>query len=541
MLSVKLYSSLEKIFLDGNLPSKPWSSMSCLGGEECAFQAVVDLEGWGTQPGTVSVESALPVEVFQVGQVPSALACYPDALEDPDYLTHQAGLFPDPLLPIPDGVVQLNAFYPTVLWVNVKVPQGCAAGDYPVALHITCKDGSVQADATFHVVGVDLPEQKLLYTQWFHGDCLADYYGVPVYSEEHWALWESFLTAAAQEGMNMVLTPIFTPPLDTEIGEERPCVQLLGVEKDGDRYSFDFTQVERFVKMARRCGVEHFEISHLFTQWGAKATPAIYATENGVRRRIFGWDVPADSPEYAAFIGQLLPALTDFLREQGLSGKAVFHISDEPGQEHLESYRKAKELVKPYLGEFPLYDALSEPAYYDEGLVEHPVAATNHIVPFLERKVPNLWAYYCCAQGVDVGNRFLAMPSLRNRIVGWQLYKFGITGFLHWGYNFWYSQNSRVKLDPWQITDAMGAFPGGDAFSVYPGKDGPVQSLRMKVFHHSLQDLRALELAQSLLGEDPGAQVLPGYAEMTFASYPREGETLLEARERLNRLIEANL
>ena len=169
------------------------------------------------------------------------------------------------------------------------------------------------------------------------------------------------------------------------------------------------------------------------------------------------------------------------------------------------------------------------------------MAATNHIVPFLERKVPNLWAYYCCAQGVDVGNRFLAMPSLRNRIVGWQLYKFGITGFLHWGYNFWYSQNSRVKLDPWQITDAMGSFPGGDAFSVYPGKDGPVQSLRMKVFHHSLQDLRALELAQSLLGEDPGAQVLPGYAEMTFASYPREGEALLEARERLNRLIEANL
>ena len=318
-------------------------------------------------------------------------------------------------------------------------------------------------------------------------------------------------------------------------------MQLLGVEKDGDRYSFDFTQVERFVKMARCCGVEYFEISHLFTQWGAKATPAIYATENGVRRRIFGWDVPVDSPEYAAFISQLLPALTDFLREQGLSGKAVFHISDEPGQEHLESYRKAKELVKPYLGEFPLYDALSEPAYYDEGLVEHPVAATNHIVPFLERKVPNLWAYYCCAQGVDVGNRFLAMPSLRNRIVGWQLYKFGITGFLHWGYNFWYSQNSRVKLDPWQITDAMGSFPGGDAFSVYPGKDGPVQSLRMKVFHHSLQDLRALELAQSLTGEDPGAQVLPGYAEMTFASYPREGEALLEARERLNRLIEANL
>ena len=539
MLSVKLCSSLEKIFLDRQPQTRPWTGMSCLGGEECAFQAVVQLEGWGTRPGTVTVESPLPVEVFQVGQVPCGLPCYPDARKDADYLTHQPGLFPDPLLPLEGGTLQLTSFYPTTLWVNLRIPQGCPAGEYPVRVQVTCGEDTAQATAQFQVVAADLPAQRLRYTQWFHGDCLADYYGVPVYSEEHWALWEKFLAAAVQEGMNMVLTPIFTPPLDTEIGSERPCVQLLGVEKEGDQYTFDFTLVERFVEMARRCGVESFEISHLFTQWGAKAAPAVYATEKGIRRRIFGWDTDAGAPEYASFLSQLLPALTGFLRDRGL--KAVFHISDEPGQEHLESYRRARELVKPYLGEYPLYDALSEPSYYDAGLVDHPVAATNHISAFLDRQVPGLWAYYCCAQGVDVGNRFLAMPSVRNRILGWQLHKFRIAGFLHWGYNFWYSQNSRVPLNPWQVTDALGAFPGGDSFSVYPGKDAPIQSLRMKVFHHGLQDLRALELAQTLTGKDPGALVLPGYQEMTFAVYPREGEVLSQARESLNRLIAQTL
>ena len=45
---------------------------------------------------------------------------------------------------------------------------------------------------------------------------------------------------------------------------------------------------------------------------------------------------------------------------------------------------------------------------------------------------------------------------------------------------------------------------------MYPGKEGPIQSLRMKVFHQGLQDLRALELAQRLTGEDPGGQVDAG-------------------------------
>lgn len=538
MLSVTLYSSLEKLLLGRRVEAPSLGGMSCLGGEEFAFQAVLQADGWGMAPVRVTVDSPLKdcIQVFQVGQVPCALPAYPGR-GDENYLTTQPGLFPDPLLPLEEGRVEVSSFFPTALWVNGKVPQGFPAGEYPITLRLEQGGDRVERTFSLRVLGADLPPQRLIYTQWLHGDCLATYYGVPVYSEEHWQLWEKYLAAAAEEGMNMVLTPIFTPPLDTEPGTERPCVQLVGVEKTGESYRFDFSLLERFLQMARRCGVERFEMAHLFTQWGAQAAPAIYGREEGVRRRLFGWDTPAASPEYAGFLRQLLPALTAFLRQQGLEGKAVFHISDEPSQEHLDSYRRAKELVKPYLGDFPLYDALSDPAYYDSGLVDHPVAATDHIAPFLERQVPGLWAYYCCGQGVDVGNRFLAMPSARNRILGWQLHKYRLSGFLHWGNNFWYSQNSRQRLDPWRVTDGGGAFPGGDPFSVYPGKEGPIQSLRMKVFHQGLQDLRALELAQRLTGEDPGGQVMPGYGTMTFARYPTQAAEVLAARESLNRLI----
>ena len=69
------------------------------------------------------------------------------------------------------------------------------------------------------------------------------------------------------------------------------------------------------------------------------------------------------------------------------------------------------------------------------------------------------------SKGID------SMPSARTRILGTQLYKFGIEGFLHWGYNFYFAGRSRKFINPFMVTDAAGAFPSGDPFILYPSKD----------------------------------------------------------------------
>ncbi len=77
----------------------------------------------------------------------------------------------------------------------------------------------------------------------------------------------------------------------------------------------------------------------------------------------------------------------------------------------------------------PLLDGFSAPSTrcrislsISKATVETPVAATDHIDPFIEHRVPGLWAYYCCVQKTEVANRFFAQPSARNRILGVQLY-----------------------------------------------------------------------------------------------------------------------
>ena len=85
----------------------------------------------------------------------------------------------------------------------------------------------------------------------------------------------------------MLLTPVFTPPLDTAVGGERPTVQLVKVIKENNKYSFDFENFRRYINLCLNCGIEAFEISHFFTQWGAKHVPKTVATVNGKEKQIF--------------------------------------------------------------------------------------------------------------------------------------------------------------------------------------------------------------------------------------------------------------
>jgi len=342
----------------------------------------------------------------------------------------------------------------------------------------------------------------------------------------------------------MILTPAFTPPLDTAAGGERTTVQLVDVYEKNNTYAFGFDNLRRWIELCGSLGIKYFEMPHLFTQWGAKAAPKIMAYKDGLCRRIFGWDTPAVGGGYTRFLSQYLPVLTNKLREWGIAERTYFHISDEPSYEHLENYLAAKNSVIEYLSGFHIIDALSSFEFYKSGAVSEPIPSSDHIKPFLENNVPRLWTYYCTGQHLKVSNRFFAMPSARNRIIGVQLYKFNIAGFLHWGFNFYNSMHSKRHINPFAVTDSEGAFPSGDPFMVYPNKDGtPGESIRIMVFHEALQDLRALELLESLAGREFVLGLIEEGADMpvTFGEYPKTDEYILDLREKVNREIEKRI
>lgn len=546
-------SSLEKVFSDTK-PMPYAGRLSMLRKDRLSFQAAFQFLGdrpdlrWGVWV-RAEVESPLKqwIRLYHVKEIPSTHPVTDDS--DGNYLRTTPGLYPDLLQPLNDGMLRADLGRWNALWVEIASDEETPAGEFPVKVTLTLGEGessrTLTLETSVEVIPAVLPDQELIRTEWFHGDCVADYYHVEVFSEEHWELLRKQIACAAEYGINMLLTPVFTQPLDTAVGGERTTIQLVDVARNNGVYSFGFDKLDRWVRMCRECGIQYFEIAHLYTQWGAEHCPKIMATVDGEYRRIFGWDTAATGEDYRNFLAAFLPALTARLEALGVDKKhAYFHVSDEPGEAHLPQYHACKEQIAPYLEGYPLMDALSDFDFYQKGVCRHPVVASNHVTPFLEHHVPDLWVYYCCSQGYQVSNRFFSMPSARNRIIGTQFYKYQIAGFLQWGFNFYNSQFSLRHLDPFAVTDADIAFPSGDAFMVYPGPDGtPWKSIRLLVFAEALNDLRAFRLLESLTSREYVLELMEGglSKEITFFEYPHEADYLLDLRTRVNQEIKARL
>lgn len=534
----KVLSSLSKVFPDREIHEQTYCKGSVFMNEVFSFQIAYRWNSYMIKKVQVKVLSELKqwINLSTVNLVPSEMPCYWD--HDNNVIQTSPGLYPDPLIPIDNEGITLLPNQWRSIWVQVCPAAKAPLGVYPIEVSFQSESGEVLGNAVFQleVIDIQLPKQTLIHTEWFHTDCLATAYKLEIFSEEHWRRIGQFVETAVKHGINMILTPLFTPPLDTEIGGERPTVQLIDVETVGKTYKFGFEKLKRWVELCLNKGVEYFEFSHLFTQWGAKHAPKIMSNKNGEYQRIFGWETDAAGKLYTNFLEQFLPKLIEFILLNNLQEKVYFHISDEPNLEHLENYRKAAAVLKKYIGAYPIIDALSDFEFYETGLVINPIPSNDHIQKFLDNGVQKLWTYYCCGQYKLVSNRFFNMPSSRNRILGIQLYKFNIYGFLHWGYNFWYSQNSRYTIDPFKTTDAGNAFPSGDAFLVYPGKEGPISSIRFEVFYEALQDLRALKLLESLVGREEVIKLLEdGLDEpITFYQYPIDSQWLLMKREQIN-------
>ena len=520
--------------------------------ETISFQAAFcGMAEYDRRPVVLRAESPLKkqIRIRTVLSVPVRLAALPGA--DDNYLRKTPGLYPDLLRDQqpenPLAILRVQTEQWQSFWIDVEPEDECEPGVYPVELRlVTADDETVLASASISVTILPgrLPAQILIRTHWFHTDCLAEYYRVPVFSEEHWTIIENFIRTAVRRGCTMILTPLFTPPLDTAPGGERLTVQLVDVNVCKGAYTFGFDRLERWVEICRRCGVAYLEMSHLFTQWGAAAAPKIIATVDGEEKRLFGWETDAHGEAYAHFLSEFLPALMKKLNELGVAERAYFHISDEPSLDHLESYRHACSLVKPYLQRRPVIDALSDFAFYQTGALEKPIVAIDHLEPFLQAGVPGLWTYYCVGQYRDVTNSFMAMPAARTRMLGVQLYRYQLEGFLQWGYNFYHTQLSLANLNPYEVTDAGGVFPSGDAFQVYPGRDGkPEESIRFMLNHLAMQDLRALEALETLQGREQVLRLLEECAQgpLTLTDYPRDAAFFDRLRQRVNKELSGRL
>lgn len=457
----------------------------------------------------------LAVQVRRVGYVPMPHLTKETDFTDLEGTEFLPGLVPDPLFDEQSAV--LGPLETQSFWLTVKVPAGAKPGARVINVVIESNDKTHQSlTATLDVAPLVIhPRRDFPVTHWWRAETIWDYYKTGMWEDERlWTLLEAYLRNYVEHGNDVVYVPLFFSRRETF---NRPAQLLAVTSPAAGRYEFDWKQAQRFIDLAHKVGLKHFEWPHLWIYWGVENPIRVYTWENGKARMLWAPDEKALGETYLTFLRQFLPEFHQFLKKNDLFDKSYFHLSDEPGSDqHVRNYKAAREVLRELAPWMKVMDALSDIEYGRQGLTDIPIPIVSSAQNYVDAGIPH-WVYFCCGPRGRWLNRFMDTPLAKIRMSGWIFYKKNARGFLHWGYNYWHRMEREEIVDP--FTESSGGdwpvIPAGDPFVVYPGKDGPIDSIRWEVFAESLQDYAILQSA----GVKPADPLLSDIK--TYAEFPR--------------------
>lgn len=438
----------------------------------------------------------------------------------PDDLIGTApGWYPDVLLPLP---LDLKANWTTSLWVEIHVPADASPGTYHGAVQIQSGSRTLaRLPFQLRVFAATVPEQHSLHvTNWFSlsDDTSRQFFGVPIFSDGWWTLVGNVARVFAEHRQNVVLTPL---------------MDLITAHDDGGRVEYDFSNFDRWVKTFQQAGViGTIEGSHLTTRAqgsynGALMVPIIQLAGNQAQLI----DVPAADPRVEPFLSSFLSQLYAHLKEHGWANHYVQHISDEPHGDEIPYYVKFAGIVHHVMPGIQTIDAV-DIARIPDSLKQScdiwvPILSSfDNYVNLINQRTQSghaVWYYTCITPQGQYLNRFIDFPLVKTRLLLWQDFRYGLTGFLHWGGNDW-TPEPMLDTQP-VINSNQTLLPAGDAFIYYPDRKDLTfySSIRMETFLAGIDDYELLaSLKKSNSSE---AARLAHTAVPSFKGYVRDVNT----------------
>jgi hypothetical protein len=400
------------------------------------------------------------------------------------------GIFPDPILE--EKRMRPSSGDTCPIWVSIPIPQDAAPGSYRGRARILADSRTFGCELELIVHKARLPEKRRLWlTNWFWVDRLASSARVELWSEGCWALIDAVARDLASHRQNVILAPL---------------LDLLEFSRDGERLKIDFQRFDRWVELFDKHGVADIvEGSHLGVREGGVWEAESFVLKPITMRRSDGSvaevieGARAGSMACRSFLSEFLPLFRGHLLERGWLSRYVQHIADEPTKQNATSWRTLAEHVREFAPGIRRIDA--NICGELTGAIEIWVPILNHydeeklFYALRQREGDEVWFYTCLHPRALYPNRFIDFSLLKTRILHWVNFRFGLTGYLHWGYNWW-SENPFSDVEPSQPDTEH--LPPGDNAIVYPGRRGVIPSIRWEMLRKGLEDYELLfELARS--------------------------------------------
>ncbi len=428
---------------------------------------------------------------------------------------------PETLAPAPgDGGLNLP------VWLTVRAPADAAPGEYAATLTVSARGlDAVAVPVRLSVGGFALPAPASFES--FVGfiqspDTLAIRYGVPLWSDRHWALVERSLELLGQLGNDCLIIPLVC---DTHYGNKESMVRWVA-EPDGT-YRRDLSVAERYLDLARKhlgrvavvclCVWEPVNAYSSAGEGGRglQLDVSVLDPKTGAvgRMPVPGWGSEASR----AFWKPVFEEMAKLLEAKGLGAAMCVGTAAQqhPGKDVLADIEAVAPGIRWYSVAHPYVDkvggkqtAFTALVYGQPGDLSRLPAKRYygwkhpHVAAFFPRGALSLKDY----------NPLVDYHFANELVICW-----GLRGLGHVGADFWHVPPPGEKAEAGfrRITRGnwvqLSLGDRGVGAILAPGREGPVATARFEAFREGLQETEArifiekaltnLEL-KNALGED---------------------------------------
>jgi len=417
------------------------------------------------------------------------------------------GLWPDPLVPFSSLKVKKDSL--ETIWVELFIPADSSAGTYKGEIILQANNShSFKVFVSLKVWNFSLPEEQVVRTAtWDSLDRLKLKYGNERLSEIYRKYCECFL----EHKIN---------PL--KVGQH--------FFKDTD-----YSVVNSNIEFCLERGLKVFEIP------------------------------PLKDEKLKKYVAHL--------RKKGWLKKTMIWVPgfDEPVPEEYQPFcRTSEEIRKVAPGLKIFMSGFPNPELYGAVDIWYSFLMTEdwRYNRECQRRGEEIWWCRCSSVKINEyqrpayeypSNVCIDTEAINYRIIYLMGFKYGVDGFSFWAGNYWPERKDDRAWLKWKPGDvwpcAVSPHPppwagmnNGDGYVVYPGEDGPLPSIRLKVMRDGIEDYEYLYILKNLLGEKTikkqwGPEIkkalcLPPELIVSTRIYSKAPEDLLKYRQKVGILID---
>lgn len=486
---------LIKVFPESSYLPSSTAHADVARGEHATFQFAIR-SGLSLKNLTIKAQTPFLNDV-ELGEVKTGFIGYipidrPTPNPGRDYLKTASGYYPDPILD--DASIDVTPAMTQAIWMTVKIPKDVPVGIYKgkitVMAEVNNQNVELTKELSVEVFPPVIEKTSLLVTNWFSFERLELLNKDKIlekYSDDYWRYAKKLADIMAEYHQNIVLLR----PLD-----------LTEFEIEDNNWNFDFTNFNKMVNLMVSAGcAEYIEGGHiggrLPQNWGGPFIVKVPEKENG-KWILKDYDIKKEKAKN--FYDQFFPALVENLKTNGWLDRYIQHIADEPIDSNKKSYAEISDYVRKLIPGIKIVEACHSSDL--DGSIDIWVPQLNFLdedFDFYQKqqeKGKEVWFYTCLGPQENYANRFIEQPLIKTRILHWINYKYGITGYLHWGLNHW-----RPNNDPFTLTTDMNyagnTLPSGDMNIVYPKEERLLPSIRMESMRDGIYDYELLKMLEA--------------------------------------------